>query len=184
MSITEREFILLGGSLYVAQRVEFALYGLAAHAVHLASAKDAKHFRKLTPDSFLEGDPDLKATLGLLVKTFGDALLLRTDELDEFVDNRNLIVHNYFRAFHTDLRDKPRRTDGEEFLTGFIERASRWEEILRGCVTQFQIAAAANAGRSSELSLTPEDEKRAAAYRQQAGRHLGQRPRCSDVPPE
>ena len=40
---------------------------------------------------------DLRATLGQLAKVYGTEFLLSADDLEAFVKNRNLIVHDYWR---------------------------------------------------------------------------------------
>ena len=81
-----RECALVGAAILGAQRVEFALCGIAAHL----NLQDQR-ISKLDPETFLRGDiKKIKFTLGLLVKIVGDELLLSTDQLDQFVDHRNL----------------------------------------------------------------------------------------------
>ena len=99
-AISATEILLIGSAVYGAQKLEFALYGIAAHAAHTEAAKKKRRFRELDPERFLRGDPeDLKATLGEIVQTFGDAFLIKTAELEQWVRDRNLIVHDYFRTF-------------------------------------------------------------------------------------
>jgi hypothetical protein len=170
---TEDEFTLLGLSLYAAQRVEFVLYGLAAHASHLTVAQSERRFRTLTPDDFLTpGAAELKATLGQLVKTFGDSFLVRTSDLDKFIDDRNLIAHNYVRTFHMTLRGVKPRLDGEDFLRDFISRATLWEKVLRGLLSELIVAAAKRENRLEEVSLTDSDIENVTDFRELASQYL------------
>ena len=166
------EAALLGVCLIQCQRIELAFYGIAAHATHLpVIAKDGR-FRNLDAETFMRGDPSkLKATLGALCSALGDAVLLDTAELDAFVDDRNLLVHNYWRVFHWDVAGAPRRTDGREFLLGFAARSKTWTEILNGLYAELLVAFAAKEGRSGEVHLTPEQ----LAFREAYHAHVAQR---------
>jgi hypothetical protein len=169
LEITEKEFSLLGIALISAQRVEFLLYGLAAHAAHTPTGQGEKRFRDLTPDEFLRGNSDaLNATLGQLLRTFGDIFLLKTPDLIAFCKDRNLIVHDYMRVFHMNIRDAPRREDGNEFLLNFIERADHWEKVLRGLLNELRKATAAVHNRNTEVVLTPTDLEQMQIFMEQA----------------
>ena len=71
---------LLGLAILQAQRLEFALYGLAAHFSHLPEAQKDQRFANLSAKDFLSADPEKrkrrKATFGQITKTFGDRFLL------------------------------------------------------------------------------------------------------------
>ncbi|MEY4520305.1 MAG: hypothetical protein RLZZ499_2905 [Cyanobacteriota bacterium] len=96
------EYILLGAAIISAQKLEFALYGIVSHLSHLPEARKEKRFRELTPEEFLRGDmEDLKATLGQISTAFGDTLLMSNEELNQFIKDRNLIAHNYWRLTKT-----------------------------------------------------------------------------------
>ncbi|WP_439366007.1 hypothetical protein ACNJYD_08775 [Bradyrhizobium sp. DASA03005] len=170
----ESEFQLLGLALYAAQRVEFTLYGLAAHAAHTPTAKKERRFRDLTPEKFLRGDAsELKATLGQLVTTFGEAFLIRTPELISFYEDRNLLAHDYFRTFRTNIRGTPdRRQEGPEFLRDFIKRALYWETVLRGLLAEMMKSAAQKEGREAELAWTAEDFARIDLFREHVAKYL------------
>ena len=43
--------------------------------------------------------------MGQLVRDFGDTLLLTTGDLEEFVKDRNLIIHNYWRLTKANVHD-------------------------------------------------------------------------------
>lgn len=101
MKLTSDTFTLLGLAVYTAQKVEFCLYGLAAHAANLPEAKASKRFAALTPDLFLSKSAAdsvaLRATLGELYSTFGNRLVISSAEFDEFLEKRNMVVHNFWR---------------------------------------------------------------------------------------
>ena len=96
-----RECATIGAAVLAAQRIEFLLYGLIAHV-----KPELKGRRPLTPESFLRGDvSDLRATLGQLAKAYGTKFLLSADDLETFIKNRNLIVHDYWRLCKARIRD-------------------------------------------------------------------------------
>ncbi|RXT52935.1 hypothetical protein B6S44_19540 [Bosea sp. Tri-44] len=166
------DYPLLGLALVVAQRVEFALYGLASHIAHSPEGQKERRFRDLTPEKFLRGDPsELKATLGQLVEAFGDALFIRTPDLVTFYQDRNFIAHDYYRAFGMSVGGHPQRQGGREFLLKFIERAAFWEDILGGAIDFFKERAAEKFGRSAELNFTQADRERMRRYQEHAATH-------------
>ena len=67
---------------------------------------------ELSAEKFLRGDiAEQKATLGRIVNLFGDAFLIKTSELEKFISDRNLIVHNYSRVFVSPAKGR-RKTNG------------------------------------------------------------------------
>ena len=176
MDISENEFLLIGAAVIGAQRLEFALYGLAAHAAHTDAAKKDKHFKNLNPEEFLRGDLEKqKATLGRLVNVFGDAFLIRTKTLEQLIDDRNLIVHNYWRVFVTPSKGVERRTDGEEFLKDFIKRASGFTQIFLGFVYRWAEGAARKEGRTEEFVRTEFISDAIAAYERHVAAYLAEK---------
>ncbi len=148
------EYLLLGTALLSAQRLEFALYGIVSHLSHLPEARKEKRFRELTPEKFLRGDvDDLKATFGQILTTFGDTLLIRNEDLNQFIDNRNLIVHNYWRLTQTSIRGTEKLNDPEGFLKKFISDSDKWTTIIKGLLYKLIEAAAEKEGRSSEITF-------------------------------
>ena len=151
------EFALLGRALIGAQRVEFLLYGLGSHLVYLPDY-DNKRYRELNPEMFLRVDPDdLKETLGGLVRAFGDKLLLNKAEISQFVDDRNLIAHNYWRLTKADIEGGKRLDNPLEFLERFIEKCDHWEKILKGILALARQRAAAREGEILKLSADEVD---------------------------
>ena len=176
MNISETEIYLLGAAVYISQRIEFALYGIASHVAHLDVAKKDKHFRELSAEKFLRGDiAEQKATLGRIVNLFGDAFLIKTNELAKFISDRNLIVHNYSRVFVSPPKGVEKRTDGKEFLSIFIHRAERFDKIVRGLLYELMVAAAAKEGRTNELVHNEAIAEATAVYRKHAARYLTER---------
>ncbi|WP_367348782.1 hypothetical protein [Sphingobium yanoikuyae] len=153
-----REMTLLGTSLILAQKFEFALYGIVAHLSHIPEAQQEKRFRELTPEAFLRGDPsDLKATLGQLAAKFGKPLLLSSNELDKLVEDRNLIAHNYWRTFHADIDGICRRQDAEPFLTRFISLTEHLLKVISGLLARLRVEAALKEHRETEINLGDDD---------------------------
>jgi hypothetical protein len=175
------DFHLLGLSVVAAQRVEFLLYGLAAHSARTEAAQNDKRFRELTPDKFLDGDANsLKATLGQLVNSFGEAFLISTPDLIAFYEDRNLIVHDYARVFRMNIRDKPRREDGPEFLLNFLRRAQYWEAVLMGLLSELKQAAAVKEGREAEVVFSATELDHIQAFHENVAQHLASKLSSSD----
>lgn len=147
------ERVLLGDCLIGAQKVEFTLYGIVSCLTHLDEAKNDARLRKqlatLTPDKFLRGPIDeLKATLGMLEKVFGERLLLSGDELSKFIDDRNLIVHNYWRLSNLNIEGAEKIDDPVAFLKDFSSRCNYWKKVLRGLLGVLQKSLMENQGKS------------------------------------
>lgn len=148
------------------------MYGLAAHASHTTAASKHKRFKGLTPEQFLRGDPtDLKATLGQLVDVFGDQFLIRTQELDRFVDDRNFICHNYWRSVHTNIRGGRKGLEHPiEFLQNFIARSDKLLSVVRGFLALLMKSAAINEAR--EFEPTDQQQADVVSYLSQVEEHL------------
>lgn len=168
-----REMALLGTSVLLVQKFEFALYGIVAHLSHLPEAQQEKRFRELTPEAFLRGDPsELRATLGQLAARFGTPLLLASDELDQLIEDRNLITHNFWRSFHADINGVDRRQDSESFLTGFISRVEHFLKVISGLIARLKIESALQSGCESTISLGADDLANMLLHFGQVYRHL------------
>lgn len=155
----EEDLYMLGVAIYEVQAFEFGLYGLASHCSHLPEAQSQKRLRELDPEKFLRGDiSDLKATLGQIVKVFGESFLIACVELDHFIGKRNNIAHNIWRFTNSNLQPSP-IDDVKRYLKEFIAETKTWRTIIRGLITQMRVAAAEVEGRTDELSLS-EDDKR------------------------
>ena len=166
----EEDFYLLGFALYGVQAFEFGLYGIASHCSHLPDAQSERRFRDLDPEKFLRGDiSDLKATLGQIVRVFGDSFLIGCDELDAFIGKRNDIAHNIWRFTNTSLHPSP-IADIKQYLKDFIAESKYWRTIIRGLTAAMRVAAAEAEGRSDELSLSDEDKRCMDAFYEHAAR--------------
>lgn len=167
------EMTLLGAAVYQAQKIEFALYGIASLITHLPEFKGNKKLRDLTPESFLRGDfRKLKATFGELKDHFAGRLVLSSPELNRFVTDRNLIVHNFFRQFHTTHGDD-RPGDPIDFLRDFLVRGATLQKVFEGLLVIMKEVAAEKAGLVAELVLTEQDQANKAVYLGYVSRHNG-----------
>ena len=166
------EYSAVGAAILAAQRIEFLLYGLIAH-VQPELKLGNKRFRDLTPEGFLQGDPaELRATLGDLAKIIGPKLLLSSNDLDEFVRARNLIVHNYWRMSKAQIRDGRKLKSPLAFLVKFLHDCQQWEGILRGVLAAMRLRAATTAGEDEPLALTQEEQDDMDQYYRHVLSHL------------
>ena len=160
MDIDEETFFLLGLALYAAQKYEFGLYGIASHMSHLPEAKKDKRFARLTPDIFLSPDPKdrekRKATLGQMCKLFGNRLFLSSDDLEEFVSNRNLIAHDFWREIRP-LRGRTGIPNPNEFLRNFIRSTEQQTSAMLGLLSHLMEAAAKRQDQPEDVLLTERD---------------------------
>lgn len=169
----QEECALVGAAVLSAQKFEFALYGIVSHLSHLSEAKNEKRFRNLTPEGFLRGNAEeFKATLGQLARGFGDKLLLNTRELEKFVDDRNLIAHNYWRLTKSNIAGSEKLADPEGFLRNFLVRCDRWASIARGLVCLLMQGAADKEGRGSEINFDEQQLVDITAYRNHVAAHF------------
>lgn len=161
----EAELLLLGAALYLAQKVEFALYGISSHLSHFPEAQADRRLKILTGEKFLRGNlKDMRITLGQLTDVFGKKLLLASSDLDKFVEDRNFIVHNYFRHFHTKFGDRNKMESAEVFLQSFLERATSLIAVLEGLIVIIRETAARKENRTNEITLSETDIKNKNAY--------------------
>ena len=159
------ELTLIGMAIIGAQRVEFLLYGLGSHLVHLPDYR-GKRFREMDPEVFLRGDPNnLKEMLSRLVQAFGGKLLLNEGEIRQFVDDRNLIAHNCWRLTKANLKGGYRLNDPKEFLVGFIQKCDHWGKVLKGLLALARQEAATWKGE--DLILNADEVDSAEYYRKQ-----------------
>ncbi|MCY3787887.1 MAG: hypothetical protein OXH63_03765 [Gemmatimonadetes bacterium] len=166
------ECATIGEAVLAAQRIEFLLNGLIAHVKPELKRRD-KRLRQLTGETFLRGDPSaLRATLGQLVEAYGIELLLSVDDLRNFVKNRNLIVHDYWRLSKDRIRGGRTLENPIAFLREFIGDCQRWEGILRGLLAHMRISAARAAGGEKQANLTIEDLDYMDQYETHVGSHL------------
>lgn len=161
------ELILLGAAMLAAQKLEFALYGMAAHL------KDKhRQFQNLNPEEFLRGDgTKTKATLGAIVGAFAPQLAINGDELDQVVRDRNLIAHDYWRMTRAKVEGGRSLENPKEFLNDFGLRCDKWGRICNGWIAIAISAAAEHEGSLGKVDHTPETVQAIEEYLAQvAGR--------------
>jgi hypothetical protein len=166
------ECALIGAAILSAQKFEFALYGIVSHLSHLPEAQKDKRFRDLSPEKFLRGDlEDTKATLGQLEVAFGNRLLISNAELKQFIKDRNLIAHNYWRLTKADIKGAEKLSDPEAFLRRFLARCDEWAAIVRGLLYVLMQSAAEKEGRLGEIKFDQQQLLDIAAYHSHAAKH-------------
>lgn len=159
------ECALLGESLLGAQKFEFALYGLVSHLSHAYDGKKDKRITETTPEKFLRGTvDDIKLTLGQLETAFGEKLLISNNELKQFINDRNLIAHNYWRLTKANIKGAENLENPKEFLSSFINKCQYWQSVINGCLWLFMQAAAKNEGRINEISFTERQQHEIECY--------------------
>lgn len=170
------EIGLLGGCLMAVQKVEFVFYGIAAHLSHLPEANE-KRFRQLNPEKFLRGDPhELKATLGQIEKIFGEKLDVSSSELTEFIKQRNLIAHNYYRLTRKGIKGAKVLESPEKFLKDFLNQCSYWESVFSGLLNLMLVAAAEKENRSDEIKLSEYQKSTIVVYKAHREKRHQERP--------
>ncbi|HFQ8053737.1 TPA: hypothetical protein ACHTCR_005629 [Pseudomonas putida] len=138
--------------MMAAQKLEFALYGMASHL-----KEKGGQFKNLTPEDFLRGDgSNTKATLGALVREFGPKFDMGGKDLIELVRDRNLIAHDYWRMSRAKIEGGRSLENPIHFLVNFTKRCEYWISVCRGWVAIAMVATAEQAGRLDELDFTPE----------------------------
>lgn len=148
-----------------AQKLEFSLYGVVAHLSHLNEAQKEKRFRELTPEKFLRGSSDdLKATFGQIEKVFGKRLLISNNELTKFIEDRNLIAHNYWRLTKSKINGSQQLNNPEEFLRNFISRCSYWQHVFNGLIYKLMEATAEKENRLNEINFNDQQRRDIEAY--------------------
>jgi hypothetical protein len=149
--------MLLGGAVCSAQKLEFGLYGIAAHCSHLPEARKDKRFANLNAKDFLSNEPEKralrKATLGQIAKLFANAFMLPLTELEELVERRNLIFHEFWREV-TNKRGTSNIADPKKFLVQFISDCEEWIAAIEGLISFLKEAAATKEGRLDEIQIT------------------------------
>ena len=156
-----REYALVGAAILDAQRIELLLYGIISHWSPQARSK---RFKELDPEKFLRGNvEDLKATLGQLVKEFEDKKFLTTEDLHEFVNDRNLIAHNYYRLVKADIKGGKRLENPEKFLIEFAEKCNHWQKVLLGLIATMKKEMAMQA--EQEVTLTEKERTNIEHYK-------------------
>ena len=171
------EWAMIGAAVLCSQRIEFLLYGLISHLGEDHKDQDKK-FRNLDPEKFLRGNiSDLKVTLGQLVDAYGDKFLLSTEDLVEFIKQRNLIVHSFWRLTKSNIRDSERLENPGQFLKNFLAKCEHWEKVLRGLMATMKVAISKKAEDQVESQITGEEQRYMEYYEENAEKYLAQRKR-------
>ena len=171
------ECAMIGAAVLCSQRIEFLLYGLISHLGEDHKDQD-KRFRNLDPEKFLRGNVrDLKVTLGQLVDAYGDKLLLSTEDLVKFVEQRNLIIHSYWRLTKSNIRDGERLENSVQFLKNFLDECGHWEKVLQGLMATMKVAISKKAGDRLESQITAEEQCNMEYYTKNVEKHLAQKKR-------
>ena len=97
-------------------------------------------------------------------------MLLNEEEIRQFVDDRNLIAHNYWRLTKANLKGGYRLNDPREFLVGFIEKCDHWEKVLKGLLALARQEAATR--RGEDLILNADEVDSAEYYGKQVEAYL------------
>lgn len=155
----------IGAAILSVQKFEFAIYGIVSHLCHLPEAQKDKRFRDLTPEKFLRGNTeDLRVTLGQLENAFGKKLLISTNELTDFIRDRNLIAHNYWRLTKTNIKEGEKLSDPEEFLMDFLVRCNQWTSIVNGLLCLLIKVSATKEDRLQEINFNEQQVSDITAY--------------------
>lgn len=154
------EMMLLGSAILMAQKLEFALYGMASHL----KATDPR-FRGLTAEELLRGDGTItKATLGAIAQAYGSKFQLDGDELAQLVKDRNLIAHDYWRLTKANVNGGRSLENPKQFLLNFFERCNTWIRLCEGWITLAKYATAEQSGRLDEVNESPESLSKMLEY--------------------
>ena len=94
------------------------------------------------------------------------------DDLEAFVKNRNLIVHNYWRLCKASIGDGQTLENPMAFLREFLDDCQRWEGILRGVLANMKLSVAIATGGELRSALTPDDLDYMDQYLQHVRSHL------------
>jgi hypothetical protein len=133
--MTSEDYLRLGVALSKAQNIEFAIYGILTHLKKTPEIVKDKRLRNLTPREFLSSDPINKPlrtmTLGQLNKALPEGFGLCSEYIQDYVDRRNLLVHEFMREINPKYASNG-VIDPEVFLTKFIVDSDEFESILLG----------------------------------------------------
>ena len=115
-------------------------------------------------------------TLGQLAKKYGPKFLLSTDDLDQFVKDRNLIVHDYWRLTKSGIRYAHKLESPTAFLDQFLRDCHHWEGILRELLTHIRYTSGGAIGGEQTIGFTNEDLVYMDNYHQHVFSHLDSHP--------
>lgn len=150
------------------------IYGLAAHFPQNADKLLKKRLESTTPEEFLRGDVSkLTITLGQLAKGFGPALGLNEAMIEQYIEDRNVVAHSFYRLFHMKIDGAEPRENPVQWLRHFIANSLVLERDLRKTLYQIRLSSALAAGRPDKKPDPSELEAIDAEF-QTIGRALAQ----------
>ncbi|WP_421875982.1 hypothetical protein [Marinoscillum sp.] len=129
------ELILIGASVLAAHRIEFLTQGLVAHFKNLP---EHKQFKNLNPRVFLDDTESNKKlrrqTLGQIFRILSEesSSLTLIDELDKYLQKRNLLIHDFWRTYYRNNNDYLISSEPVEFCKTFLEHSAKLEDFFKG----------------------------------------------------
>ncbi|NOJ01724.1 hypothetical protein F0240_18120 [Vibrio kanaloae] len=124
------ENALLGASLLAAQKVELALFNVVSRLAK-ALPKERQQQLGLNLDTFLREKPsEQDSSLSFYEQTFGEQLPLKKSEINEFIDHRNLVIHNFWRVTGADVKGGEKLANPELYLKEFLAKCEYWQMML------------------------------------------------------
>jgi len=130
------DYRLIGLALISCQRVEFLTLGVVSHFNNIRADEQ---FKKLTPKAFLDDTSDgrkvRKQTLGQVFRILKqDEKLAISDKLDDYLECRNILVHELWRKYLKDENSNNTYPELEQFCKTFIDKSSKVEKFYKGLV--------------------------------------------------
>lgn len=143
--------------LIEAQKVEFIVHGLVAH-FNKNILKTNKKFEKLTPRIFLDDDENSrknrKQTLGNIINILlKNNTFFNESELNQYVQNRNIFVHSFWRDFlsGTKIESREEILNSIKFLMEFSKENIKWRSLFKGLLYLFAVICAENENKDIDL---------------------------------
>lgn len=147
----------IGAALLATQRVEFLTHGIVSHFKDIQSEKK---FNKLTPKIFLNDTKEnrkiRKQTLGQIFQVLKyESRLSITENLNDFLEKRNILVHELWRQYYKVNTDRSMEKEIIEFCKILIADSSKMERFYKG----FLYAMAKNIAEKNMLEIPEEIRK-------------------------
>lgn len=156
----------IGATLLEMQRFEFFVHGLVAH---FKTLQNHKRFKGLNAEIFLsDSEINKKKRKQTLGQIFGvlkiDLSLFYTNELDDYLNNRNILIHDFWRDFvRTDRYEEKRVLS---FLNNLNNSTEEWIKVFRGLMSMMAKNAYENSSEEMKkekkakfLNILSENEK-------------------------
>lgn len=145
---------LCGGTLIQIQISEYAMLGLIAHLKEELLESD-RSFRDLNSQRFISNDPDdkeyRKQTLGTIIRFLkNNVKLFSVDDLNSYLDNRNDFIHNFWRLYLSNNREKIRseKLKAFKFVISVYKDSIKWTSIFKGFIYACAVSIATKNGKS------------------------------------